>query len=44
MKYKTLKEVLSEIEIMDYVNYFNEIGIIEGTIKTLLILQKHFIV
>ena len=33
MKYKTLKEVLSEIEIMDYVNYFNEIGIIQGTIK-----------
>ena len=33
MKYKTLKEVMSEIEIMDYVNYFNEIGIIEGTIK-----------
>ena len=33
MKYKTLKEVMNEIEIMDYVNYFNEIGIIEGTIK-----------
>ncbi len=33
MKYRTLKEVINEIEIMDYVNYFNEIGIIQGSIK-----------
>ena len=33
MKYKTLQEVIGEIEIMNYVNYFNEIGVIQGSIK-----------
>lgn len=33
MKYKTLTEVITDIEIMDYINYFNETGVIQGTIK-----------
>ena len=33
MEYKTLQEVMSEIEIMDFINYFNETGVIQGNVK-----------
>lgn len=33
MKYKSLKKVIEEFPIMDYINYFNELGTIPGTIK-----------
>ncbi len=33
MKYKTLAEVINDVEIMDYINYFNGTGVIQGNIK-----------
>lgn len=33
MKYKRLKEVIEEFPLMDYINYFNELGTIPGTVK-----------
>ena len=33
MKYKSLKKVIEEFPIMDYINYFNELGTIPGTVK-----------